>query len=322
MRLPPVIQTLPDGTERPLWSVMIPVYNCSSYLPSTLQSVLEQDPGREVMQIEVVDDASSDADVSALVERIGKGRVSYYRQAQNVGSLRNFETCLNRSRGQLVHLLHGDDRVRFGYYQKMTSLFHQYPSAGAAFCPYDTIDENGKILWHHYKEMDHEGLLEDWLEKIASRQRLQVCTISVKREVYEKLGGFYGVTYGEDWEMWARIAAHYPVAYSPETLAEYRMHKDSISSRSFATAQNLRDMRWVIGQIQQLVPDNKKKKVKRDALKHNAHYALNIANSIWHQTGDKKTTQLQIREALKMHLDGMTLWEAGKIGAKMLINRR
>ena len=70
MRLPPVIQTLPDGTERPLWSVMIPVYNCSSYLPSTLQSVLEQDPGREVMQIEVVDDASSDADVSALVERI------------------------------------------------------------------------------------------------------------------------------------------------------------------------------------------------------------------------------------------------------------
>jgi len=29
----------------------------------------------------------------------------------------------------------------------------------------------------------------------------------VKREVYEKLGGFYGVEYGEDWEMWVRIAA-------------------------------------------------------------------------------------------------------------------
>ena len=28
----------------------------------------------------------------------------------------------------------------------------------------------------------------------------------------------------EDWEMWVRIAAHYDVAYTPEILAEYRLH--------------------------------------------------------------------------------------------------
>lgn len=44
-----------DGEPRPLWSVMIPTYNCASYLRETLASVLAQDPGPDLMQIAVVD---------------------------------------------------------------------------------------------------------------------------------------------------------------------------------------------------------------------------------------------------------------------------
>ena len=117
---PPIIQQVPPGVDRPLWSVMIPVYNCAAYLPETLRSVLQQAPGPDEMQIEVIDDHSTDADVEKLVKEIGRGRIAYYRQPQNVGSLKNFETCLNNARGHLVHLLHGDDRVRMGYYQTIS----------------------------------------------------------------------------------------------------------------------------------------------------------------------------------------------------------
>ena len=321
MKTPPTIKPYTSQNKRPLWSVMIPVYNCAHLLQKALDSVLMQDPGADSMQIEVVDDASDDDDIRAMVEKIGKGRIDYFRQPQNVGSLRNFETCINRSRGHLVHLLHGDDRLRKGYYEKIGSLFGQYPHVGAAFCNYDFIDEKGQIMWENDGGIKEEGVLQNWLKQIASKQMLQYCTITIKREVYEKLGGYYGVNYGEDWEMWTRIAASYEMAYTPEILAEYRMHQGSLSHHSFKSAQNIRDIEWVIDTIQKMVPENDRDWIKKAAQKNYAYYALTIANSLWHQTGNKKITKMQVKGALKLHTDYDMLLQVAKIYTKMLIGR-
>jgi glycosyltransferase involved in cell wall biosynthesis len=58
---------------------MIPVYNCYQTLGETLTSVLAQDRGEDQMQIEVNDEGSTDGNVKELVERIGKGRIGYFR---------------------------------------------------------------------------------------------------------------------------------------------------------------------------------------------------------------------------------------------------
>lgn len=301
MKVPPVIKPVEDSAPRPLWSVMIPVYNCLHTLEETLNSVLIQAFPVDEMQIEVVDDASTDGDVQQLVEQIGKGRVRYFRQQSNVGSLSNFETCINRAQGKIVHLLHGDDKVRVGYYAKISELFEKYPEAGAAFCRYATIDARSKVLWDHGKEMQEDGILDDWLNRIASQQRLQYCTIAVRREVYERLGGFYGVIYGEDWEMWVRIAAHYPVAYTPEVLAEYRMHNNSISHRAFLDASHVKDMAWVIDRIQKWLPPDKKGVFRREASKRYAAYSLDVANIIWHKTGNRLLTHKLLMEAARLY---------------------
>lgn len=319
---PPVIPPLEASENRPLWSVMIPVYNCYQTLGETLISVVSQDRGKHQMQIEVVDDGSTDANVKDLVEHIGKGRIGYFRKEHNEGSLANFETCINRSRGKFIHILHGDDKVRSGYYEKMTGLFEKYPQIGAAFCRYATINEQSKILWDHGKEMNEDGILENWLYKIGARQRLQYCTITVKREVYEKLGGFYGVTYGEDWEMWVRIAAHYDVAYTPEILSEYRIHSNSISHQSFLSTKHVRDMLWVINAIQKWLPQNVKDELRREASRNYADYAMRVANSIWHQTGNRRITHRLMMETRKMHFDRNIFSKMMKIYTKMLINRR
>jgi glycosyltransferase involved in cell wall biosynthesis len=309
-----------DAAPRPQWSVMIPVYNCAEFLKSTLASVLQQDPGPERMQIEVVDDASTDSDVSEIVKSLGRGRVDYYRQPVNVGNLKNFETCLNRSRGFWVHLLHGDDLVRPGYYRKIETLFAAHPEAGAAFTSYIYIDEQGKQVNYQQPESAQDGLLENWLIRLAEKQRIQYCAMTVKREVYEKLGGFYGMSYGEDWEMWARIARHYAVAYSPEVLAEYRFRVHSITGQSFLDGKNMQNLRSVMKVIHEYLPDEQQASVKRKASRFYSHYGLNVANRLWHLLHSRKHARAQVREALKMHVDFQLLWKILKLYTKMLLN--
>ncbi len=280
---------------------MIPAYNCSCFLEETLKSVLAQDMGPDQMQIEVVDDASTDADVEALVRRLGQGRVSYYRQPQNVGSLRNFETCLNRSRGQLIHLLHGDDRIHHGFYRKMTKVFKDFPEAGAAFCRVAYIDERGRVHAVQDTEVPEAQILDNWLEKIAEKQRAQYVSMVVKRSVYEHLGAFYGAIYGEDWEMWTRIARHYPVAYTPELLAEYRGHQGSISSLKALHGRGLDDLLTVINNIQNHLPEDKKKRILTRSKRHYSYYGVFSAIQTWEMTGDVRNIFPALRASFRLH---------------------
>src|SRR5512143_2035432 len=220
------------NSARPFWSVMIPTYHCARYLRQTLESVLAQDPGSEAMQVEVVDDYSTLDDPESVVKEIGKGRVTFHRQPQNVGHTKNFETCLTRARGKVIHLLHGDDYVLDGFYQKMQHGFESQTEIGAAFCRQIFMDETG--IWKDYspEEQVTSGILNNWLERLAEEQRIMTPSIVVRREVYERLGGFDSrLICSEDWEMWVRIASQYPVWYEVEPLAAYRMHSASNTGR-------------------------------------------------------------------------------------------
>src|SRR6185312_12564342 len=104
-------------------------------------SVLDQDPGVDQMQVEVVDDASSDDPESVGGRYVD--RVTFHRQPENAGHAANLNTCLARARGQLVHVLHGDDAVRPGFYETLGSAFDD-PTIGAAFCRFIAIDDAGR----------------------------------------------------------------------------------------------------------------------------------------------------------------------------------
>jgi glycosyltransferase involved in cell wall biosynthesis len=318
-KTPPAIAPLPPDTVRPYWSVMIPAYNCSDFLPDAIQSVLQQDPGPELMQIEVVDDCSTDADVEALVKKIGNGRVLYYRQDKNSGSLRNFETCINRAKGHYVHLLHGDDRVKPGFYTSLKGLFEDYPEAGAAFGAYNFIDTNGKVLGPPRIIAKEAGILENALLRLAEENLLEYVTVAVKREVYEKLGSFYALTCGEDWIMWARIARKYPIAYTPQIIAEYRHHDNSITSQIYFSGQNIRDIKKVIDIVNSYLPEEKQGKSIRAARKKYAYNELLANNFLWRVHHNKHAIYNQVKEILKLYIDSKALKMALKLLLKINI---
>ncbi len=318
--MPPVIPPV-DAVVRPLWSVMIPVYNCGKYLEQALRSVLDQAPSESEMQIEVVDDCSTDIDVQELVRQIGNGRVSYFRQPCNVGNLRNFETCLNLSKGRYIHLLHCDDLIHNRYYQELGNLFKSYPEIGAAFCRYQCIDENGSVIHYPEAEAPVECVLENWLYRLATRQRIHFASICVKRSVYEDLGGFYGVHIGEEWEMWARIATRYTFGYTPSILASYRVHPKSLSGEAITTAKNIEDFETVIKKVNGFLPMEKRLSALHEAKKFYAHHALNTAHILWAKFRHSKGAIAQMRKAWVLHKDLKTGFDSVRLLVRMLLSR-
>lgn len=238
----PRIAELLTRYERPLWSVMIPTYNCARYLPETLRSVLSQALEPEQMQIEVVDDCSTLDDPEAVVKEIGQGRVSFHRKQSNEGATRTFNTCIERSNGRLVHILHGDDAVRSGYYERISALASQYPELGlyAARCFY--IDEDSVItaVTPRLKTLELPGRS---VVTFFDGTPIQFAGITVRREAYEQLGGFrLDLVHAADCEMWARVISHCGGVVLSEPLASYRHLANSDSSRLIRIAENVRDL--------------------------------------------------------------------------------
>jgi glycosyltransferase involved in cell wall biosynthesis len=313
-----VIAPVPDGMVRPRWSVMIPTFNCAHYLRETLASVLAQDPGPDRMQIEVVDDASSD-DPASVIADVGQGRVTLFRQPVNRGHILNFATCLNRARGEIVHLLHGDDLVLPGFYETLGRGFED-PGVGAVFCRWQVINSAGAVTKTAEAEQERPGRLEDALARLASEQRIVTPSIAVRRLVWEHLGGFDPrLLCAEDWEMWVRIAAHYPIWYEPAVLAAYRVHDSSNTSRHLRNAEELRYSRLAIHLFRHLLPPQREAAIRRNALNAYAQSALTNAEE-FARNGDRSAMRAHLAAALRLRPSPRVLRKAGRIAWQAIRN--
>jgi GT2 family glycosyltransferase len=212
---------------------MLPVYEPDQRLAEALKSVLQQDPGADAMQIAVLDDASARVDVAALVAQVSpEARIEVHRAARNRGLAANWNECIRLARGEIVHLLHQDDRVGAGFYARLEPAFARDPEIGMAFCRHAFLDDADRITGRSHRERWTAGVPREWLARIAENQRIQCASALVRRTAYERLGGYReDLAYALDWEMWVRIAARYRVWYEPRILAYYRRHEGNETAR-------------------------------------------------------------------------------------------
>ncbi len=265
----------------PRWSVIIPVYQAGDYLFRTINSVLCQDPGIEHMQIKLIDDCSDNSYAYKLLEEKQLlGRIEYYRHPIRQGIAKNWNSCIDLSCGQFIHILHQDDLVYPGFYQQLEHGFCA-GNAGAVFCRHHYIDSNENILYSSELEQESDGILEDALNKIASSQRIQTPSIAVRRDVYMNLGGFNPVyKYVLDWEMWIRISQNYPVYYVPDVLAAYRIHDASETARLRNTAETIRDMRRLFSMYRSYLDPSTRKSIEINARKNYSALAFREASRL------------------------------------------
>jgi len=92
--------------ERPDISVLMPTYNHSNYIPTAIQSVLNQ--SYKNWELIIIDDGSTDNTPKA-VKQFADDRIVYLRQEKNSGQLNALMKGAKCIRGKYITLLHSDD---------------------------------------------------------------------------------------------------------------------------------------------------------------------------------------------------------------------
>jgi glycosyltransferase involved in cell wall biosynthesis len=308
---------MPELNPKPFWSVMIPTYNPHlGYLEETLRSVLDQAPGAEQMQIEVVDDGSPNGVPIEFIRKITGERVTVYAEPRNLGLAGIWNRCIERARGEWIHILHQDDLVYPGFYESLGNGVQKNPDAGAALCRHAYADENGHWQELSILELPAPGMLRHFVQPLVTGYHVQCAAIVVKKSTYEIMGAFNpDLKHALDWEMWIRIASKFPIFYEPKILACWRNHSRATTSKQIRSGENLRDIAKAIGLWSRQLPVDDGQRLAEIARHRFAREGLSTARHLLGRN-DFAACLNQVNAALACKKSFRWRWQALKIQVK------
>ena len=114
--------------EKPLVSVVMPVYNGERYIGKAIESALGQEVPVEVL---VIDDCSADGTELAVMKYMDSGKIRYIQNEQNMGAARSRNRGVKEARGKYIAFLDADDWWEKGKLKAQTEVMEQ---TGCAIC--------------------------------------------------------------------------------------------------------------------------------------------------------------------------------------------
>jgi len=143
----------------PLVSFVVPCYRLAHYLAECVGSILSQTyPHIEII---VLDDQSPD-DTEAVARGImvahSDRRISYIRNPENLGNIRNYNKGIGLASGKYVWILSPDDRLRNPHLiERYVAVLESRPNIGFVFCPAHVIrgtEDTGPHAPSFYRQND------------------------------------------------------------------------------------------------------------------------------------------------------------------------
>ena len=205
----------------PTFSVIIPLYNKSAYICHTIDSVLAQSFGD--FEIIVIDDGSSD-NGPELVRIIADPRVKLISQANGgVSIARN--NGIAQAKGEWICFLDADDWYHPAYLATQHATIVAHPAAeviATEYKPIPDVPDWRPTPWPlpplAYETIN--DLPRRWMTAIP----FFTGSIAVRRTTLLGTQPCFpvGESYGEDLDLWFRLAETNPVVLSQQALVAYR----------------------------------------------------------------------------------------------------
>jgi len=221
----------------PYFSVLTPVYDPPL---EALSAAIESVRGQTFRDWELilVDDASTSADVRALLARTAAGdeRITVIQRAANGGIVASSNDGVQAARGQFLALLDHDDVLVPHALERMHAAIAESAETDYVYSNEDKIDAKGE----HYDEFRKPGWSPERL-----RAQMYTCHLSVLRaSLVREVGGFRdGYDGSQDHDLVLRVTERARrVAHVPEVLYHWRVVPGSAAGDTEA-----KPYAWVAG---------------------------------------------------------------------------
>lgn len=213
--------------SNPKISIITPIYNSEKYIESAIKSVLDQTYSN--WELILVDDCSTDKSIQVIGPILKKNnRIKLIRLKTNQGAALARNEGTKIAEGDYIAFLDSDD---LWLPQKLSVQIELMNSKGIDVCfsSYELIDENGKSL----------NKTVNALPSLSFKKLLKSNYVGNLTGIYnaKKIGKIYtpNLRKRQDWLLWLEaLKRSSKNAYGmKETLAKYRVRRDSMSFNKF-----------------------------------------------------------------------------------------
>ena len=124
-------------------SIAIPTYNGAHYIREALDSIISQwDDIDEEVEIVVSDNASTDQTAEIIREYQNKYPfIKYFRNDENIGADRNFDSAVRRSTGEYVWLFSDNDKMTPEAIREVLKVIRSHKDLAVIAVNYSIFDE-------------------------------------------------------------------------------------------------------------------------------------------------------------------------------------
>lgn len=206
-------------------SVIIPTYNCSSYVCEAIDSVLSQT--YQPLEIIVVDDGSTDNTKESLKSYIENRKIKYFYQ-ENKGPSSARNKGIREAHGEYISFLDADD-VWFSFKLEL-QIQHQLnnPNIFALSTTMLHYDEKNNLFSYSRDIQFKSYFFEDMLIR---NYMGSFNTAFIRADVLRKIGGFReDLLISEDHELWLRLAKMGELHKIVFPTVMYRIRTDGLSA--------------------------------------------------------------------------------------------
>lgn len=207
------------GTGLPVVSVLMTAYNRDKYIAEAIESVLTSI--YKDFELIIVDDGSTDTTVAIARQYEAKDtRIKVYINENNLGDYPNRNKAATYAKGRYIKYHDSDDIMYPHCLEVMVGSMEKFPEAGFglsaksdSLVPYPVSIPPRQIYLEHFHDYGHFD-------------RAPGSGI-IRRDVFEKVGGFSGKRHIGDTELWFTIAQRHNMVKFPGDLYWSRIHTNS-----------------------------------------------------------------------------------------------